>query len=181
MEDDILEIAEQVYWVKYEIVPSILPHQCQEQVMKELHDELGQGLTSVDLQEATWTGSSLSRRRRCSHACSSSQAWLPFPGQSLTRASLQEAMGTARSLYMDRWCSHAYFFSQLSHPPWAYAGMKTPQPHGPIGTAICGTSDPQLPSVPPLHHTHSMEMSGYTTHSAACTYSSSSKGPKRGK
>ena len=42
----------------------------------------------------------------------------------------------------------------------------------------------RLPSMPPLHqahHIHSMKMSSYMALSAVCTYSCSSKGPKRGK
>ena len=73
-DDEILEIAEQVYWGQYEAVSSILPHWHQEQFMAELYEELGQNLTRAGLWEATRTGRSPSRGRRCSCAYSLSQA-----------------------------------------------------------------------------------------------------------
>ena len=80
MDDNILEIAEQVFWGQYEVALSSLLHRHQEQLMTELHDELGQCLTRAGLWEAPGIGRFLSRGRRCSHACSSSQSQLPSPG-----------------------------------------------------------------------------------------------------
>ena len=42
--DEILEVAEEVYHGQYGVVPSILPHQHQDHFMAELHEELGQCL-----------------------------------------------------------------------------------------------------------------------------------------
>ena len=74
---EILDVAEQVYRRKYEVVPSILPCRHQDQFMAQLHKELGQHLVRARIHGMTGTARSLSRERRHSQAHSSSQARSP--------------------------------------------------------------------------------------------------------
>ena len=76
-DQEILDVAEQVYKGLYEVAPSILPCRQQDQFMAELHGELGQCLVRAGLQGVTGTAQSLSRERRHLWACSSSQARSP--------------------------------------------------------------------------------------------------------
>ena len=76
-----LEVAKDVYHGWYQVVLSILPCQCQDQLMGDLHNELDQWLWRAGLYSTTSSGRSLSRGRTCSHApqwvWSSSWAWSP--------------------------------------------------------------------------------------------------------
>ena len=65
------------YQGQYEVAPSILPCQHQDQFMAELHKELSQCLVRAGLCGATGTAWSLSRGTRCSCAYLSSWARSP--------------------------------------------------------------------------------------------------------
>ena len=63
-DQEILDVFEQVYRGQYEVVPSILPHRCQDQFITKLHEELGQCLVRAGLSIVMGTAHSLYRGRR---------------------------------------------------------------------------------------------------------------------
>ena len=86
-DEDILKIAEDISCGWYQLAPSILPCQHQDQLMSNLHKGLGQWLGRACLcgtpQMAEQCGQSVmcsnrthSRGRTCSHTCSSSWVWM---------------------------------------------------------------------------------------------------------
>ena len=77
-DQEILEVAAQVYRGQYEVAPSILHCRHQDQFMAKLYEELSKHLVRVGLCGATGTAWSLSRGRRHSQTHSPSQTRSPL-------------------------------------------------------------------------------------------------------
>ena len=77
-DEEMLKLAKDVYHGWYQVVPSVIPHQCQDQLMGDLHRESGQQMMRGGLCVNTGLDQSLSRGRVCSWACSQSQTWSPL-------------------------------------------------------------------------------------------------------
>ena len=76
--EEILKLAKDVYCWWYQVPLSILPWQCQDQLMRDLHRELGQWIMRAGLCITTGSDQSLSRGTAHSWAHSQSQAWSPL-------------------------------------------------------------------------------------------------------
>ena len=76
-DQEILDVAEHVYRGQYEVAPSVLPHRLKDQFMAKLHEELCKCLVRASLWSVMATAQSLSRGRKHSWACPSSQARSP--------------------------------------------------------------------------------------------------------
>ena len=60
-DQEVLDVAVQMYRGQYEAAPSILPGRLQDQFMAKLHEELGKHLVTASLWSALVTAQSLSR------------------------------------------------------------------------------------------------------------------------
>ena len=114
--DEILEVAEEVYCGWYGVVLSILPCWHQDQFMAEHHEGLDQCLIRAGLCGAMRAARFLSRGRRCSHAHSSSQAWLPS-------LSTHGCEGTSASL----WYGHSHMWAHWSPSTGPVQSWEHPQ------------------------------------------------------
>ena len=153
-EDEILGTAEEVYHGWYEVLSSILPQWHQDELMVELHEELGQHLTRAGLQDIM--ARSLSKGRRHSHA--GSLSWAPSPsvesrrkevakwprGDSMTRHSQPRSRHT-RSRAQQQQSQSPEQQQPSEASPWA-------SPRRP----------PRHVSLPLPHHAHSLQMTDYT-------------------
>ena len=71
---DILKVAEKVYWGEYVTVSSVLPHQWQEECIKELCLELAQCMARAGFQGRPGSARPTSQIRGCPHRW----AWSPL-------------------------------------------------------------------------------------------------------
>ena len=146
-DEEIFEIAEQVHWGQYEALLSMLPYQ---------HQELGQDLTRAGLWEATRTGRSLSRGRRCSHVYSSPQVRSPLKDNRRKVARWQRGDSLMRS----SWAHSRHSRSRASSTRASCQGTNNQvryHPGSPIGEPL------GMSCLPLAHHAQSMQTSDYTT------------------
>ena len=85
IDDNVINVAGQVYQGEWTLVPSMLSHCQHDECMRELQCELNRWMVRASLQEVQETHGTLSlsrasRSRRCSQGCSASQTWSPSWG-----------------------------------------------------------------------------------------------------
>ena len=128
-DQEILDVADQVYIGHYEVAQSVLPHRHQDQFIAKLYKEPGQHLVRVGLQSTMGTALSLSRGRW--HSLANSLSWARSPsaesrrkvvakwlrGDSLIRNSKPHIRGSRSKVQQHQ--SHLPGWQWASEePPW---------------------------------------------------------------